>query len=233
MMSKFTLFITLLFAVTYQPFSMTVPNLKEKPTLIYIGDPMCSWCYGLAPELEKVLAHFEGQLEVELIMGGLRPYNTQTMLDLKDFLTHHWEEVHQASGQNFQYGILDEATITYDTEPPSRAVLVIRKIAPEKELAFFKEIQKAFYLDNLNMHLTDSYCGICETLNIDFEQFTQYFEGEAMKKEVRADFERAAEMGVRGFPTLILQQNEQFILIANGYLPSQSVIEKIEEYLFK
>lgn len=27
---------------------------NNKPALIYIGDPLCSWCYGIAPELDKL-----------------------------------------------------------------------------------------------------------------------------------------------------------------------------------
>ncbi len=206
-------------------------STTTKTKLLYIGDPMCSWCYGLAPELEQVVKHFEGKLEVELIMGGLRPYNTQKMIELKSFLTHHWEEVAKASGQSFTYDILNSTEITYDTEPPSRAVVIVRKMDAEKALPFFKEVQKAFYLNNLNLHLADSYCSIAQELKIDFEQFEQLFESDEMKQVVREDFVRANEMGVRGFPTLILQQDEQLKMINNGYAKAVTIIEKVEGYL--
>jgi len=51
---------------------------QKKMTLIYIGDPMCSWCYGLANEWETTYKTFEQEANIELIMGGLRPYNKQT-----------------------------------------------------------------------------------------------------------------------------------------------------------
>ena len=44
--------------------------------LIYIADPMCSWCYGFGPELSKLLARHP-DATVDVVMGGLRPFNTQ------------------------------------------------------------------------------------------------------------------------------------------------------------
>ena len=49
--------------------------------LIYVADPMCSWCYGFG----KTLSDLQGtpaageQFALTLVMGGLRPYTTQPM----------------------------------------------------------------------------------------------------------------------------------------------------------
>ena len=204
---------------------------QEKATLIYVGDPMCSWCYGFEPELTEILKALNDEVDFELVMGGLRPYNKETMLDLKDFLTHHWEDVNKASGQKFSYGILDDQTITYDTEPPSRATIVVRRLAPEKEFAFFQGTQILFYKENKNMHLAESYTGLLEDLEIDVEQFAALFESEEMKTLVREDFVRAGEMGVRGFPSMLLKQGDQYTLIANGYAKSEKIIATVRAEL--
>ena len=41
--------------------------------LIYVMDPMCSWCYGFAPVIKRLVAEQEGTLQFKLVMGGLRP----------------------------------------------------------------------------------------------------------------------------------------------------------------
>jgi len=206
--------------------SMTIP---PKPKLIYIGDPMCSWCYGVAPEMEKVKAHFRETLDFEIIMGGLRPYNTQSMSQLKSFLTQHWEEVHHRSGQSFQYDILDSTTITYDTEPPCRATVIVRQMAPEKAFPFFTKVQKTFYQENKNMHLAESYHSALISLEIDTAEFDRHFNSDEMKALVRKDFERSRQMGVNGFPTLALQIGDELFLIANGYSTAKKMIERIEK----
>lgn len=204
---------------------------QEKPKLIYFGDPMCSWCYGFAPELEKVVTELSDKVDLELVMGGLRPYNKQTMVELKGFLTEHWQEVNHRSGQTFKYDILDDTQITYDTEPPSRAVVVVRWISPKQEMEFFKEVQKLFYQENKNLHLAESYFPVLEVLNIDKVAFQEKFESEIFKQNIKEDFTKSGAYGVRGFPTLILQKGADLFLISNGYAPSEEVIKKVNNNL--
>lgn len=214
----------ILFIILLPVLAMTQP----KSTLTYIGDPMCSWCYGITDELGSVKEKYDGVLNFELVMGGLRPYNTQAMSELKDFLAHHWEEVHKASGQEFKYEILDSKTITYDTEPPCRANVVVRQLAPDKSFAFFKGCQKAFYFHNKNMHLKESYHDILTALEIDTQEFDSLFASEEMKELVRRDFEQSGEWGIRGFPALVLQHEGKLTLVANGYAGKEDIILRIE-----
>jgi len=202
---------------------------QEKVQLIYVGDPMCSWCYGIAPELNKVMEHYGDNLEVELVLGGLRPYNQESILSLKEFLTHHWDDVAKASGQKFNYEILNRGDITYDTEPPSRATIVVREMDPTKEIKFFKECQTAFYSENKNMHLAESYHSILEELELDIPTFDAYFNSDEMKTRVKNDFMKASKMGVRGFPTLVLVENGQYIQIANGFAKAENIIQSISK----
>ena len=95
----------------------TAPNMNAQNKLMYVGDPMCSWCYGIAPELEKIVEKYKGQMDIEIVTGGLRPYFDKPINEMKDFLSHHWEDVSKASQQPFNYDILDRADLLYDTEP--------------------------------------------------------------------------------------------------------------------
>ena len=105
----------------------------EKPKLIYVGDPMCSWCYGISEELSKTIDHYQDRLELEIIMGGLRAGGGETWnTSFKDFLRHHWEDVGIKSGQPFKFDLLDRTEFDYDTEPACRAIVVIENISPEK-----------------------------------------------------------------------------------------------------
>ncbi len=52
--------------------------------LIYFGDPMCSWCYGFAPELKEIISNLP-EVEFQLILGGLRPYGKEPIKGMKKF----------------------------------------------------------------------------------------------------------------------------------------------------
>jgi putative protein-disulfide isomerase len=56
--------------------------------IIYVGDPMCSWCYGFAPEITELKEKLT-DYEFKLVLGGLRPGGTETNADLGEFLAHH------------------------------------------------------------------------------------------------------------------------------------------------
>ena len=58
---------------------------------LYVGDVMCSWCWGFAPTLTKLTENF--QLPIRVVNGGLRPGPSAELLDnrMASFLGHHWE----------------------------------------------------------------------------------------------------------------------------------------------
>lgn len=210
---------------------ISINVMAQKPTLIYVGDPMCSWCYGFSNEINDAKKELSGEFDFVLVMGGLRPYNTETMADLGDFLKHHWEQVNSRSGQPFSYEILSNKSFVYDTEPPSRAVRVMRELAPQHEFEFFRQIQKAFYVEGKNTGRLQTYLDMLPKFGVDAEVFRAQFESDAMKQAIKADFQLSANMGVRGFPTVLVRYNDQLQMISNGYASSESIVKKAQQVI--
>ena len=206
-------------------------NGQEKASLIYFGDPMCSWCYGFSDELNEALNSLGDQVDFELVMGGLRPFNTETMTDLKGFLTEHWNDVNSRTGQKFSYDILEESTMMYDTEPSCRAVVTVREMHPELAYEYFKSTQHAFYFQNKNPNLSSTFVDLAAKHGIDKEAFRQKFESDAMKVAVRGDFNMSAEIGATSFPTLILKKDETYYLISRGYAKAEVVVKSVSKVL--
>ena len=205
-------------------------NSQDKPTLIYVGDPMCSWCYGFGHEIEDAITELGEEIQLEVVMGGLRPYNTQTMADLKDFLSDHWKHVYEASGQPFQYGILD-TKLLYDTEPACRAVMIARELQASTVMTYFHNVQTAFYAENKNPHLTGTYADIAESMGIDRITFVNKFESKEYKASIKNDFLRASQLGVRSFPTVLLSVNGETKVVSAGYSKAEKVVEVVKSLM--
>ena len=205
-------------------------NAQDKPTLIYVGDPMCSWCYGFGHEIEDAITELGEEIQLEVVMGGLRPYNTQTMADLKDFLSDHWKHVYEASGQPFQYGILD-TKLLYDTEPACRAVMIARELQASTVMTYFHNVQTAFYAENKNPHLTDTYADIAVSMGLNRETFVKKFESKEYKALIKNDFRRASQLGVRSFPTVLLSVKGKTKVVSAGYSKAKKVIENIRKII--
>lgn len=202
--------------------------MEEKANkLIYVGDPMCSWCYGFGPELEKVLAKFP-QLDFQLVLGGLRPNGTETMSELGNFLREHWDHVEARSGQEFSYDILEQGDFIYDTEPACRGVETARTLKPEVALDFYHAVQKAFYKENKDTGKVETYLEIAEQFELDTALFKKLFESEEMKENTKADFQLAAGMGIRGFPSMVAQKEDQYYLLSRGYRSGEDMIKDLE-----
>lgn len=200
--------------------------------LIYFGDPMCSWCWGLTNHLNKIVNTFKDKLDFEMIMGGLRPGGGDLWNDaMKSFIRQHWVHVEQRSGQPFRFDLLNRESFNYDTEPACRAVRVIRDLLPEKEFEFFRRIQYAFYVENEDPTISNFYRNICEQVEIDFNEFIDLFESTQYMKLVKEDFISSQNYGIRGFPSLILKTADKNEVITIGYAEYEKMEERINSIL--
>ncbi|MFQ5636915.1 MAG: hypothetical protein ACE5IR_02840 [bacterium] len=49
--------------------------------IIYVADPMCSWCWGFSPVLAKIRQVAKDKVTVSLLVGGLRAGETNELDD--------------------------------------------------------------------------------------------------------------------------------------------------------
>jgi len=201
--------------------------------LLYFGDPMCSWCWGISNHLENLIKHYQNGLEFELVLGGLRPgggdpWNKQ----VKDFIKKHWNHVHKKSGQPFNYSLFEIKNFNYDTEPPSRAVRVIRDLFPGYELDFFRQCQYQFYVKNHDPANIDFYKPIFNNLKLNnWDIFEDRFLSLKYRALLQNDFIKSQQYGIRGFPSIMLELDNYREIIAFGYSTLQEMINKIDEVL--
>ncbi|MDX2301637.1 MAG: DsbA family protein [Microscillaceae bacterium] len=204
----------------------------QKPEIIYVGDPLCSWCWGAAPELSLLKERFKAQMDFKILLGGLRPGTNTVMSDhQKLFLKKHWLEIESLTGQKFNYQILERHDFIYDTEPPARAVFCMRAINPDLEFDFFKAIQKAFYVENKNTNSLETYLDICEEFFMERDIFEKLFFTEDAQSGTLDDFEQTRMLGVMGFPTVLLKIGEKYKLITRGYEKYEAMEQKLLVWL--
>lgn len=200
----------------------------QNPVIIYIGDPLCSWCYGIAPELDKLRDSLPDH-DFKLVLGGLRPGGTETNAELGDFLREHWQEVHKRTQQPFNYDILERPDMQYDTEPACRAVITARLMKVADEMAFFKAVQHAFYVLNQDPNDVQTFLDIAADFDLDPEEFQRIFESGIAREATVEDFALSTRMGVKGFPTIVARHDAQLYMIANGYSTADQMLEILKK----
>lgn len=203
-----------------------------RPTLIYVGDPMCSWCYGFGPILTELLDRLGQRVDFSLLVGGLRPFTAQAIDDaLRAHLRHHWQAVAQASGQPFDFALLERSDFVYDTEPSCRAVVTVRAMREECALPLFLGIQDAFYRDSCDPTLPGTLADAAADLGLDRSAFLARFDSDEMRNATFADFEAVERLGIRGFPTLLLRWDDFTGTLCQGYARAEPMIKAVEQLL--
>ncbi|MEP9324821.1 DsbA family protein [Paraburkholderia phymatum] len=204
--------------------------------LIFVGDPMCSWCYGFGKEMSAIAQSMPG-LEVQVVVGGMAAGSTQLLDDAaKQFRLTHWARVEQMSGAVFnREALMARKNFVYDTEPVCRAVVTARTIAPNVDvLKVFRAFQRAFYVDGLDT--TDGNVlaeigaraiaeqGIETTADVFFEASTS----DEVIDATQRDFELTRRLGVRGFPSLFVEIDGKIGQLSSGYTTAAQVMQALK-----
>ena len=201
--------------------------------LIYFADPMCSWCYGFAPVIRALAQQFEGRLPVRMVMGGLRAGNTKEMTEKdREYIRGAWTRVGEASGQPFDFSFFEREHFVYDTEPACRAVVTMRRLAPENALAFKARVSRAFYGENRDTTDVKVLAALVPGFGIDAERFELGMRSAEARNETCRDFLTSQQAGVQGFPLLAAgTEAGGYALVTSGFRPLDGLPEAIESWL--
>ena len=207
-------------------------KVHDPKTLIYVIDPMCSWCWGFSPVLEELMGQYQERILFQLMVGGLRPGNTERFDDSRRaYILQHWRAVQERTGQPFNFNFQMGPTFTYDTEPASRAIVVVRQLVPGQEWAFLKEVQAAFYVKNADVTKIEILEGLVVKLGMDGSLFRQAFQDSQTKQVVWEEFDQAREMDVSGFPALLAKQGQSVSTLMYGYQGVEPLRPLIDKFL--
>ncbi len=203
-----------------------------KREIIYVGDPMCSWCWGFSPVLRELRRRYGGQAPLSVVVGGLRPGTTEILTDeMRDYIHHHWQEVNERTGQPFGSNILEQAGFVYDTEPSCRAVVAVRRLNPEHVFDFFEELHRAFYRDGKDITQENVLTDLATKVGADGSEFSKEFISGETVDETLADFQQARELGINGFPSVVLKDGGRHTLLTRGYQPFEALRPHIDSWL--
>ncbi|NPT54726.1 DsbA family protein [Paraburkholderia elongata] len=204
--------------------------------LIFVGDPMCSWCYGFSKEMASIVENMP-ELDVQIVMGGLAAGSKQVLDEAgKQFRLTHWSRVEQMSGAEFnREALLARKNFVYDTEPVCRAVVTARMMQPSANLLkIFRAFQRAFYVDGLDttdgMVLAEIGAAALRQsgFSVAVEEFFELWSSDEAIQAAAADFALTQKLGVSGFPTLFVEWNGKRGRLGSGYMRAAEVQQTLE-----
>jgi len=188
-------------------------------TLYYFGDPMCSWCWGFKPTLERVEQEYP-ELRRVTVMGGLRQGEPVPMGDeLIALIRQAWQRIESATGQPFEHAFWDRHRPLATTVPACRAVVTARLLDPHREWRFMVAMFNAYFTRVMDPSRRETQLAIAEEQGFDREEFGAALDSDRVEAALRGDLKLTESMGVRGFPSLVLNLGKKYFLISPGCQP--------------
>ena len=187
--------------------------------IIFVVDPMCSWCWGFAPVIEALMKTQSQDYQFSLVVGGLRtkgemPWNETS----KNYLKEHWQQVSQRTGQAFSDSLFEKEQFGYDTYPSCKAVVTVRELfGMQNAFSYLHTIQEAFYTKAQDITSEDVLTDLVKDLGLDSILFKKFFESERAQLLMEHDFAKARSMGANAFPSVVVIDEEGHMVSQKGY----------------
>lgn len=207
------------------------------PELLYIHDPLCRWCYGMSPVINRVQQEWAGRLDVSVLCGGMATGAHATPIaETWGTMQPELDTVEKVAGVRFGAAfraLAGHGRYRYDSEPPSRAIAAFRHLTqdPARTVAFAHTVQAALFQDGQDLNAPATYDGLLASFGVDAAGFQRRLAAPETARATQQEFAAVARIGVRGFPTVVLRVGEQGYVLARGYQPYEPLRQGLEQLL--
>lgn len=208
------------------PLSMTNKPIK----LVYFTDPICSFCWGIEPQLKRLKLEYGDSIEVEYRMGGLLKdwsYNAGGISKPSD-VAHHWDEVSGYVQMPIDGDVWLEDPLA-SSYPPSIAFKAAQVQGEEKALTFLRRMREMVFLEKTNIAKWENISQAAVDVGLDTSRLKTDYETTA-RTRFEEDLKLSQQMGVRGFPTLVFLDTagkRQVAYGARSYDDMEKSIQKL------
>lgn len=208
----------------------------ENPTLFYIYDALCGWCYGFGPVIEKLHENYTGKIDFQVLSGGMiTGSRVGPITNMAAYIRQASPRVTEMTGVSFGEaylnGLLNDPTYISNSTPPAIALCILKEAQPQQQATLAHKIQKLMFVEGKNLNEPAAYFSLAEQAGIAVENFTQKFTDPAYLSKAQAEFAISQQWGITGFPAVVLQKQDQLYLVANGFVPYDQLSNTINKVL--
>ncbi|UOQ99102.1 DsbA family protein [Hymenobacter sp. 5317J-9] len=207
------------------------------PELLYIQDPLCGWCYGMSPVIQRLQADLVGRVDVSVLCGGMvKTEDVAPIAEVWPDLRRSLHDVEEVTGVQFGdafKALGEQGDYVYDSEPPCRAIAAFRQLTqdPARTVAFAHAVQLALFRDGQDLNHPSVYNELLAPFGVDVVEFQRRWASPEIARAAQQEFAAVARSGVEGFPTAVMRVAEQGYVLARGYQSYEQLRAGLEQLL--
>ena len=215
---------------------INIQSTKKSIKVIYFTDPICSSCWGVEPQLRRLILEYGNDIEIEYRMGGLLPdwnYNSGGISKPSD-VANHWDEVSVYYDMPIDGDVWLEDPL-HSSYPPSIAFKAAQIQDNKKAILFLRELREMVFLQKKNITKWEHLELAAKMAGLNIYNFKTDYEQNA-KVLFEEDLKLGKELGVRGFPTLFFLNNtgnQEMVYGSKPYAFYEAAILKLNSNIKK
>ena len=199
--------------------------------LFYVHDPMCSWCYGFGPALERLTAGLPRGIRLVRLLGGLAPDSDEPMTpEMQQHLQQTWHRIeHRIPGTVFDFSFWRKCEPRRSTWPACRAVIAARAQDPAWDEAMTRAIQQAYYRQARNPSDRETLVALAAELGADAGAFAAAMDAPETRQTLTREIGQARALGADSFPALVLDNDSGRWRIPVAYTSAEEMLKTIRD----
>lgn len=195
---------------------------KKEIHCFYIYDALCGWCYGFS----KVFHHFydrhESDMQFHVLSGGMITGDREGPIgEVAGYIKEAYKDVEKRTGvefgDKFLNDILEDGTTHFTSVRTAVAMTVMKLSNPAKQVPYALRLQQAIYRDGIAPTDDMAFAEIASNFGQETAEFLALMKQDRVLERTEKEFDAVKQMGVSGFPTVIVQMGEKAVPIARGY----------------
>jgi len=184
------------------------------PTLHYVHDPLCGWCYAVTPMIEAVA---QAGIGIVLHGGGLWEPATSPTPEKRAYIRQNDTRIAALTGMTFGPAYLDslltDATTVFWSSPTIAAVLAAGTMETGADLRMMHAIQYAHYVDGRRVVETSVLTDVARSVGVAEDVFLRALQSVPVDEHIARTRRWMQQLGLGGFPSFVLERDGELVRV--------------------
>jgi putative protein-disulfide isomerase len=202
-----------------------------KPKVLFVTDPMCSWCWGMSGEMARAIALLAREFDFDLVLGGINVDSTRPVNDFgRARLADVWRCVTETTGTTFGPG-LPAGDFVYNSTRACIGVEVVRELTGRAPFEYLHRLQDRFFLGAEDVTKPAVLLAEAAAVGLDPKRFEVCLPSPDMLRRVREGFTAAKSHGTAALPSVLLEAAGVRRLVSGGYVDAPTLVDSLHAFL--
>ncbi len=202
---------------------------KMKTTLIYVHDPMCSWCWGFSDVYQQLEEQLPEEIDVRRLLGGLAADSDVPMPEsMQAMLQQTWHQIEATiPGKLFNFEFWSQCAPRRSTYPACRAVIAAREQGEQYDRIMTQAIQQAYYQQARNPSDNETLIELADEIGLDAKRFSRQLLDPKTHQQLLDEIDSARSIGIDSFPSLMLERDGAYYPVLSNYTNVEPILKQI------